>query len=1465
MAKSCRITPHVKTPQGEEVESKLYKDLKDLMSYTDHSGRANVLPLYQKTLDPQFNKDMENKGASFDENGEVTLYDFWNFTDAGKSIPESTVIQYLNETNDFYTKQNQNYNFTKEKALDAIVKFNDSQWNKRFTAKLVKKGNKFGVEINSADNTYQKRFKYYSRLSKKLSKLLEGWGIAVDDVNQLENDLTDGFINFNDIGKLPDGLIHLIKLAKGKAGDKALPEEFSHFVVRSLKNTPLIARSINQLLQDEKYKEVLGEQYEKYRQEYNNNELLLAEEALGKILAQKIENTYVNRNLIARIYNAFKNLFSKFDENQIKQVAIEADEDLNVLAQDILDGKYKNLQTTDLGNGILYKTKTAKSLDKIRAQHQQTKTRWDHFYETTLRRQNIYQKRKRELGLTAEDESEKESLLVEQGTMLQKLDIAAHHDWNKTPLKNQAGQIISKEEFRINTAIDLIDLAIRDTARIKSVVAQLREQIENNSYKGSLNSACAKVRATMDYIASYEQLLGDFNSLLKEASNDPVLSSYPEFDRIKEELQTQADELAKNLGDIKYEVIPDNKSYSFENGKYVDRKRPLAMEVLLKGLSQFVPEGAVLAMGTDLDGEIMTLEQLLMYSDNDISGASAWLNSMANTSDEIMRIYDYIVKKQKGEARIECLEIQRRIKAAGKKLEGFGFSARDHSWMYQKNDDGTFVTDSAGRPLYITDYDEKAAMQAYRLAKQDAYNRYKDLPFDERDAKIKADMKAWTDEHFERRKGETYPKASYFPSKEFLNLTKPQQDFYREFMDCKRQLDKYIPLNTKDSTTAIIVRKSALQRALTTKLFSPEFAKQIKDWFSDLFKRNVTDDEFGTTSTLVNFQGKEVNLIPIRYTQIDKNADLNNYSTNLVGNLCMYAQTATNYKALSKVVETLELGRDVLSRRLTNRRSNNKDLISRIKDGTRVLEEFLYLDKNETNFTKRLNNFMDMQVYGKLRTGKSAKGASLFSRTIGLFTTAINVFVGLTNVLQGLGQINIEMFAGKHFTMGDLLKAKKYYWQHILPLIYESGSMVKNYKLGLLSEEFNVMQEFEQDTKDSDKYERNALYRVANPGILYILNHIGEHYMQHITFLAMANHDKIYDLNGNAISLLDAYETKSVDPNNPSAGHYLSLKSYNGPNGKSQTYKTKDGKVIVTMEQLKARQASLKSQGRNIDLYSKTLLFNPDEIAEYDFKNQVSRKSAKLNQDMHGIYNEEDRNMLQQKAWGGLFMMYRKHIMPNLMKRWKDEWYDYDLATVTSGYQKTLYDKIFKTTIDSATGKKKWNLIATWTPQEKENLMRAMGQLSNWVGINLLISIMEEIGGSDDDDDSLWYAIFLVSLYRAKTENVQFEPMAIFAKHSIINEWWRLAEQPVVGMSIVERVSNLTELFDPESWEHTMQSGPYKGKKKATKIIEQSIPGFNQIRLFQKPPLEYFRNDVGEGWLMSKMFGHDENNSDIKF
>jgi hypothetical protein len=95
--------------------------------------------------------------------------------------------------------------------------------------------------------------------------------------------------------------------------------------------------------------------------------------------------------------------------------------------------------------------------------------------------------------------------------------------------------------------------------------------------------------------------------------------------------------------------------------------------------------------------------------------------------------------------------------------------------------------------------------------------------------------------------------------------------------------------------------------------------------------------------------------------------------------------------------------------------------------------------------------------------------------------------------------------------------------------------------------------------------------------------------------------------NGKIVSLWDAMEVVYTDPNDHSKGAKLQLK---------EGYTKEDGSA-----------------------------FTKDDIIAF------SRKSASINQKMHGIYNEADKNAFQALGIGRMAMMFRKWIVPSLNKR----------------------------------------------------------------------------------------------------------------------------------------------------------------------------------------------------------------------
>ena len=89
---------------------------------------------------------------------------------------------------------------------------------------------------------------------------------------------------------------------------------------------------------------------------------------------------------------------------------------------------------------------------------------------------------------------------------------------------------------------------------------------------------------------------------------------------------------------------------------------------------------------------------------------------------------------------------------------------------------------------------------------------------------------------------------------------------------------------------------------------------------------------------------------------------------------------------------------------------------------------------------------------------------------------------------------------------------------------------------------FDVRQNFKSKIKKINFLNKTILTRIFGPGIQYIGQDAGDHWLYNRTAIAMAKRHKLKDANGNDISLWDALEVVPIDANNPDAGNKLVLK-----------------------------------------------------------------------------------------------------------------------------------------------------------------------------------------------------------------------------------------------------------------------------------------------------------------------------------
>ena len=107
----------------------------------------------------------------------------------------------------------------------------------------------------------------------------------------------------------------------------------------------------------------------------------------------------------------------------------------------------------------------------------------------------------------------------------------------------------------------------------------------------------------------------------------------------------------------------------------------------------------------------------------------------------------------------------------------------------------------------------------------------------------------------------------------------------------------------------------------------------------------------------------------------------------------------------------------------------------------------------------------DEGTFGKTTIDKG-KVANFVNRVTSLNSLALNVLSGISNVATGKVMMRIESFSGEFFHEKNTIKADKNYGKELPAFLAQLGERVKTNKLALWDELFNVMQEYEQNTRE---------------------------------------------------------------------------------------------------------------------------------------------------------------------------------------------------------------------------------------------------------------------------------------------------------------------------------------------------------------------------------------------------------------
>lgn len=1344
MAKSCVIVPSVINPNtGQKEESSLYKQIND---YTFGSYNSST-SIYMATIHNQqfLNREEEIKNRlKYNNQGELELESLLSNWDVSSHLDKSFVDKMLKH---FDIDNNIDYNQEDyQRILEKCDRLNNSIYGINHLVYPKVENNRIIIHTEERRTKDSKQdisisVSKENALYNKMKTLLNSWGVSIGALNELEERLYNGTTDFTVNMRTAEGLVELIRIAKGVRGEQALPEEFAHFIVRAMEDNVLMKRTLKLIKDKNLTKGILGDElYRKYSIEYNNDADLIAEEAAGKLFAihflqnEGIDSTEAYSTILPRTINAIENYFSKFNDVELENAINEVNENFKQIAMEVSSGEVKL------------------DADNVRL-------------DGTLRQINKQEERIKDLKKLNKD------LLANEFKRLQVLRKRGATD---VEIRNQ--QQLIKDLY---DSIRNHDTAAAIFEYSENAIDDLRDTLQKlknlTTAKTGVNTKAAILRKLRESVKSYTRVIRLISETVArdEAFSNPMINA----------------QVKDNINELQQILTECNTQLNLHS-----------KDIFKSFLKEY--------MGTtvEMNSKTLTVDDVAELKIDDISFTDAWLDAMSESNSPLLRAFAKAYSERHSNARLRATKVYKDIVALTKQLERDGYKNQD--FIYERDEKGNqtgWYMSEVNRTKYYKEREE--------FIKQERTKYGEKLTFEESNKLNKA-IRLWEKAHTEMTPEGRIPRKDLYRNEAYFRLTKTQKEYLSKFLTLKQRLDNMLDGNT-DVYKTIKIRKDLLERvkdsySLSTALGA--FTDSLKEAFVD----SSSDVEAGVIATVRDFEDHELRMLPIFYTSLRKGEKESDVSMDAVSTLTAYAAMAAEFDEMSNIVSMLEVSRDyirdsdgVLAIR------GGKNLEEPIGNGT--LNQPLRVKDSKT--ITKLNNWFESQVYHrymkdegtfgntKISVAKTANAVNAYSA---LMQMSFNMLSGISNVATGMVQMRIETIAGQFFKWKDVTWADAKFAKELLEYTGDVGSRVKTSWIALMDEEFNVMQESERDLAHKD-YDKKWYNKMFSMDATFFMQNMGEFWMQNRTFLSLIHSEKeeLTDSNGKKIKICDAYEKVYLNPNNRKDGAKLVLR---------KGLKYKDGRTIITKEELEERA---KKSGMVV---TDKALLNDNEMSQYEFTHKISRKSAKINNELHGIYNKEDMNAFQRLAVGRMVMMYRKWIKPSLNRRFKKGYYDYDLESYREGYYTSAWSflKQLKTdlTKHQLWSGEAWNSL---NDVQKSNVWKAIYEVSFYIALLVLTTLL--FGDDDDDTEDSWaWDMLEYQMRRLANEVGVLTPTPL-----MLNEGIKILDSPMAAVSATQKVLDVFDIFWFPNWFDEIERGKYKGMTKAEKSLLVVLPFHNQL------------------------------------
>lgn len=1214
-------------------------------------------------------------------------------------------------------------------------------------------------------------------LNDKLYVWLNNLGVKTTSLESYKNSYFEKYNEEITPIAIADSANMVIAVNEDRIKEDTLPEEVAHFAIWGLgKDHTLINKVLSNIDKTDIYKEI----FEKYIKVYKGDVEKVKLEAAGKLLSKavlrkdkEIRASLTDKliNWLTKVWDLFKTKFLG-SKPSLDKIIIES---FGELASQILLGNVDNIDRSKIKNesGLMYQLDESLFYDEVNKT--QTSTALNHLEKTLTKALTSLGNKVQIL----KQEKKAEALAFREESKLREL-------------------ILAKDKGE--TTYALVKFINKASANAEQLLTKFND-IKENIEKKPIDEVAKDLRTMKNYVNVYKPIIDTLQSevlLMKDVLSEGMIG-------------------ASGIKEIKEELFETSKILNALDNGY----KKLALKSFIekfKGFDFLPPK---------YRNNEENLEQLLEEADRDISIVSRWVNAMGDTNDDLLKIMDRYIKESQETARLESEEDIKMLINLDEELKKAGI--KDTDWMYEKDNSGNPTGNIVQYKNYgkfniaktkffadldsnyfskagLTEEEKNIEMLDWDMTKYKAYQKEiaewfdaNSQPLPDVDSVIIKRVEEIynrfvpkserNQDNLNRLKVEVQKsgnKINKLPAKDFssreitaleeiinwLNSVRIESEFRLKLRgeayiykgelsepSDKYTNDNYISISKnyhkKRYYDFVISKKDSLEKYMSSSIAPGMLAPQVrKDWFerlvkkddkggfikesfTDAFTRREDDVEYGVATDAKN---RELEFVPLFYTKRISNKDgtyaYDDLSLDFTSSFAAYIHQAHKYNKMVDIVDYVEIGRDII---------NDRDIPTGRKTMLGKLNNFFsdtkaYQEVKGGNIAQLYNDAVSMQVYGKLKKDQgtvlgnldAAKVGDAVGKLTAINTLAFNVYAGMANsILANALQIQ-ESIASEYASKGDYVKASAFYYKHLPSLLGDTGRNKSNNLVRLLAEKFDILQDFRTSISNLES-DRSRFSRLFNTSSLFFLNHAGEHQAQITMGLSMLYNEKVL-IDGKEDSLINAFIAK-------------------------------DG-ILVLKD--------------NVTDLSNNKIDNK-------YLSRLSLKIKKVNQRLHGIYNDEDKSAIQRGVLGRLAIMYRKWIVPGFNRRFQSPTYDVILEQDLEG---TYYSAMrFLRHLYADIKQGQYSLTHSWnelTDHQKANMVRNFVEAGYMLSASILASILINLK-EDDDEDNFALNMTAIQVNRFVTE------MSFFYNPK---EFKRLLQQPAVAINTAEGLTSLLQFWD---------------------------------------------------------------------